>query len=365
MKPLEASFGWSRTEVYASSTAFSFTLALSGLISGRLVDHFGVRSIILVSTLASVAAFWALSVAGDDLSLYILVCMSVALVAGGTSAVPYIRLILTWFDRSRGMAIGITIVGTGLTGAIVPPVLAAVIEHGSWRNGYQLLALFALIPLPLMLIWGKEFMRDVDTRSAKTHVTGVTLREAIRQLRFWIMAIVLLIAGASVAGLIPHLVPMLEEFGLTAQSAGTMVGILGVSVIGGRLLTGWMLDRLFAPYVGALIFAVAAAGWFGLYSLGSGFALTTLLMIGFTVGAEVDLAGYMVARYFGMKNYGTIFGIQYGIFSIGCALAPSIAAHLYSSFNGYQPVLMVTIVLLLLNIPLILCLGAYPPAYDH
>ncbi|MEY9538049.1 MFS family permease [Bradyrhizobium diazoefficiens] len=99
---------------------------------------------------------------------------------------------------------------------------------------------------------------------------------------------------------------------------------------------GWTIDRVFAPYVAAVVFLLTAMGCALLNLGGSQTAPVGAFLIGFALGAEIDLIAYLTARYFGMKNYGFLYGIIYSIFSIGAAAGPAIVGSLFVSFGNYR-----------------------------
>jgi MFS family permease len=105
---------------------------------------------------------------------------------------------------------------------------------------------------------------------------------------------------------------------------------------------------------------LSAAGCLGLAFIGAPFATVGSLLIGLALGAEIDLVGYMSARYFGLKAYGTIFGCQYGMFAVGAGLGPLMYGQFFDRFGSYDAALMAAAGILLLSIPFILSLGRYP-----
>ena len=143
------------------------------------------------------------------------------------------------------------------------------------------------------------------------------------------------------------------------MEAGSYAAILGASVMLGRLLTGFLIDRLFAPYVTAAVFAFVAGGCLALGWGGISYALVAAIALGFAIGAEVDLIGYFTARYFGLKNYGTIYGFQYSVFSLGAGISPLLAGYIWDTRGNYNLALVGGAFLLIFAVMLSLTLPKF------
>src|SRR5690606_39441228 len=126
---------------------------------------------------------------------------------------------------------------------------------------------------------------------------------------------------------------------------------LGVSLVAGRVLVGYLVDRLWAPGVAFVALATPAVGCFILATLSDNPLLVVMgvAMIGVGAGAEFDLAAFLVARYFGMRDYARLFGLQMAVISGGICLAPTLAAFLYETFGNYDAVLTVNMVLFMIG----------------
>lgn len=359
IRPLQAEFGWSRAEASLAATMFSLALAGAGPLCGLAVDRLGVRPVAALSILCFSACLWGLSAQTGSLPMFVALTVAVAVLGSATSAVPYVRLIGNWFERGRGLALGSVMVGTGVAAAVVPPMVARWVAADGWRAGYQFLAVIALLALPLVLLWGNE-RRKAEAGAAAPALPGLSFGAAAAQARFWVLGVTFTFAGCAIAGLITHLPPLMQDAGATPAGVGAVMGTLGLAVIAGRLLTGVALDHVFAPYIAATVLALAAVGCVGVAWLGQDAVLVCAALIGLAMGSEIDLAGYMSARYFGLRSYGTIFGAQYGMFSLGAAIGPLAIGLSYDRFGHYQPALWAAAAILALGIPMVLSLGAYP-----
>ena len=129
--------------------------------------------------------------------------------------------------------------------------------------------------------------------------------------------------------------------------------------MGGRLITGYLIDRIFAPYVTAVIFTLVAAGCLALGVGGITYAFLAAIALGFAVGAEVDLIGYFTARYFGLANYGMIYGVQYSVFSLGAGISPVLAGYIWDVNGNYDLALIGAAVLLIVGVIIALTLPKF------
>ena len=148
--------------------------------------------------------------------------------------------------------------------------------------------------------------------------------------------------AVAVLGLIPAFIPLLQDSGMDAATAGGLAAYLGLSVVIGRLGTGWLIDRIFAPYVLFGVFTIVALGCLALGLGGVKYALLGAIALGLAVGAEVDLIGYFTAKYYGLKHYGAIYGVMYSIFSLGAIISPVVAGAIWDKTGNYDLALYIS-----------------------
>jgi MFS family permease len=133
--------------------------------------------------------------------------------------------------------------------------------------------------------------------------------------------------------------------------------------MGGRVAAGFLLDKFWAPYVAVAFLAIPAAACFLLAGSalppGPVIALAVTL-VGLAAGAEFDLVAFMAGRYFGMKNYGFIYGVQIGGILAATGLAPPIFGHIHGVYGSYDPALLAAGVIFLVAPLFLLTLGRYP-----
>jgi MFS family permease len=343
IKPLSAAFGWNRAQISVAGLCLQFGMVFAAPVVGFLVDRFGARRVALISMLCLTLGLASLSgLKGDLMTLYV-IWSALAVMAGGTTPVVWTRAINRCFNRQRGVALGLTLAGTGVAAIGAPILLGPVIAGHGWRAGYlALAAVTALVALPMVAI----FLRDAKPAASEdvAPLEGAALKEALGAFWFWRCGLGFMIIAGGVAALILHLAPMLMDSGLSPQQAGGVAGMLGITIIVGRLCVGALVDRFPAAYVGMSFLILPAIACL---LLTHGAPIPAALLIGLAAGAEVDLLAYLVSRRFGMRNYGQIYGCQHALFSIGAGIGPVLLGAAHDRMGSYMGALNVDAVMIL------------------
>jgi sugar phosphate permease len=342
MRPLEAAFGWTRAEIGASAILTTIAFILTAPFAGRLIDRMGLRLITPISLLLYAACIFALSRMQGSLVLYYAIVLTMTVVGICSTPLAFTRAVTAWFERNRGLALGLALTSTGVAAVMLPKFLTPFVEEHGWRAGYGLLGFIVLCATPLVWLWIRDapLQTGVGPSDTRPSLQGATFLEARRDQTFWRLAAIFVLVALAVNGLIVSFIPLLEDAGLSATQAGSFGAVVGLSVMAGRLLTGIVIDRVFAPYVAATIFALVAVGFLLFALFGLPFTLVAAVALGFAMGAEVDLIGYFVARYFGLASYGQIYGAQYSIFVVGAGLSPMLAGFVHDVLGDYQVALL-------------------------
>lgn len=363
---LEAQFGWPRAEILGTLMIVPVALLVLGRFVGRLVDRLGARKVAIWSTAGLGLAQLLIAAIGTTLVGFYIGWALMAVVALGTLPMTYAKVINGWFVRSRGMALGISLAATGLTGAFVPFALTAALDAFGWRGGYAVLAAMPLLfALPILTSWLREAPAGITETNDVTHATGLTVAEALRGYRFWTLAAASLALAFGVSGLLPNLYPLLLERGLDAMTVKSALAALALSVTGGRILSGFLLDRLWAPTVCAILVlpTVVALSLLASPGLTGAVIVGSVVTLGLVAGAEFDLIAFMTARYFGQKHFSEIYGMQYAAFGLGAGFAPATFGALHDRLGSYTPIIVLSIVLLLAGTALNFTLGHYPRVF--
>ncbi|MCK9261475.1 MAG: MFS transporter [Azoarcus sp.] len=190
----------------------------------------------------------------------------------------------------------------------------------------------------------------------------MSFAEGLASPRFWICNVALSLVVSAVVGLVTSTVPMLRDKGLSAADAAVVFGYFGVSLILGRLVVGYLLDRLWPPGVAAISLSLPAVGCLIFLSGQTelGMLSVAAALIGLGAGAEFDIAAFLIARYFGLREYGRLFGLHQGLITVASAAAPLLFAAMLNLTSTYSAMLVYCTAASLLGAVLLLALGRSP-----
>jgi len=360
--------GWSRGDVQLGVSIMILLAIITAPLIGTMVDRYGARVIGLISIPLYGFAMVCFVFVEDQLWSYYLIWVLMSIIAAGTLPVTWTRVVNGWFDRYRGIALGVTLAGTGIAATLGPMYVTWLIDVYGWRLAYVLLAgTITIISFPSVYFLFKERTKKEKNQNSNGKIsssneTGLIFSKAIKSYRFWAIGFALILAAAGISGLITNSVPMLIDKGLTRTDAAEYAGLIGLSVIIGRLVVGFLLDYFWAPLIAAIFLA---APIFSAYILGSPiessfYISLSMIIIGLAAGAELDLLAFLVSRYFGLLDYGKLYGALYIFFSLGAGFAPVTFGKTFDAFGNYSLVLNIVAVMSVCSGMLMLTLGSYP-----
>ncbi|HEY0784282.1 MAG TPA: MFS transporter, partial [Acidobacteriaceae bacterium] len=337
LDPLHAAFGWGRAAMSTGFAIAAMTVALFSPGIGMLLDRVPPRRVLLPSIVVFAVALASLSRLTPSIGRFYFTFFLIGVVGNGTAQLAYSRAVLTWFRERRGMALAIMLTGSGTGSIVIPQIVHAVMHRYGWREAYLTLGMLAMLGLPLTAWLVRN--RPLAGRPADEGLAaGNTLREVLRSPVFWLLSLIVLLPGFGANGLISHLAALLTQRGLSGQSAATALSMLGAFGIAGRLVTGALLDRCFAPRLAVVMLGLAACGTLLLaYASTATAAIAGTAIVGFSLGSEADITPYLIARFFGRKRFSTVYGLSWTAYAIGGATGPMLMGRLYDRFGGYQP----------------------------
>lgn len=464
--PMLAEFGpqgWAPGDILNALAIYTFGVFIAAPFVGIIAQKFGARRVALVSTVTFSLAMMALAFNTGSKPLYIFLWLVLAFAGAGTLPITFTRPVAAWFEKNRGVVLGIALVATGVTGSLAKLFAQYIISNpewhffngSSWRSAYILLALLpltislpmsllsfrdvddkpaaeakivkwkypilaisavgtiglitivlkqifplisenglrleyamaigftimTLIPLAAMLFLDIRKMPPRRAEGAAVKLPGMTLKEAMRDWRFWLLGICFMPISYAVGAVIPNIERILVFHSFGIDEAVGLATLTGLAVLLGRAVGGFLIDRLWAPGVAfAFLGSPAIALWLlGQPGLTPTMATIAILMIGFGAGVEYDFMAYIVSKYFGMGSYSAIYGSLYAFFGIGAGLGPSIMTdiadgrgiHFLGANTGILPghdwqwTLTSAAILLFLSTLPILLLGKYRYGEGH
>ncbi len=375
VEPLSAEFGWSRTEIILPATIYGLIASLMAPVFGWLADRYGVRRVALSSVFAFAVALSAVALTPaantpDTLYFYYGLWVVIGLVGIGSTPVTWSRAVNLWFFKHRGLALGILLMGTSLAALFVPKLAVWAIAQFGWRTMFAIMALLPLlVALPVAWLYFREPRpeeRPQALLNSDGRLAGMTLGKAMRGYRFYVMWISISIVAGCYSGAFINMPAILMDDGMSAQSAASIMGVLGLGIFAGRVITGVLLDRFWQGFVAFPLLCLPAITCLILLGGDVTFMLASLaaFFLGFAAGAEADLIAYLAGRYYGMAHYGKIYGMLYMPFGIASALSSILYAYVRDVTGSYDPVLFVAIFGFVGGGAMLLLLGRYPNSID-
>jgi len=349
LKPVGEEFGWSSQTVLLGPLIVGMVSGFGAPFTGRVMDRIGARPVALWGTIALVLGYVLLALVPRSFPAYLGCYAIIALGSMLASAVIWQAYVVERFVAARGLAVSIALCGSNIAGAISPILVTLVLQRAGWRNAaFALAAYMFLSTFPLAWV----FFRQKSTRRPLAPVanrqgpgkaaasTGHSPAEAARTREFWVMCVSFALAGFGITGYMVHLVPMLTGQGLPLLQAASVVSVLSIAAIVGRLLAGAVMDRVFAPRVAvfALSLPLLSSALMLVFPTGYLVALGAAVFVGLSTGAEFNMVSFLTARYFGLRHFGTVGGILYGVFALGCISGQQVPA-LLLRWTGYPQII--------------------------
>ena len=364
-KAIATEFHWNRSEISLGFSLSLLVLSIALPFSGKLVDKYGARRVIVPGAVLFGLGLMAFTLLTNHLWQFYLTYLFIGLVGSGTAPIPYYKVISCWFDRRRGLALGVAMGGAGLGSSLMPYLAHSIIASSGWRTAYLVIGIIVIVvTVPVVALFMKERpamkglrtdgetgqpMRTTQEREAQ----GMSAVEARHTGTFWLMCTSFFLMSITLGGCMIHMVPMLTDRGISGNAAAIAASVLGAATLLGRVGTGYLLDRFAPNLVAMTLFLLSAVGIALLWSGTAGnLAFVAAFLVGMGMGAEGDIMAYMVGRYFGVRNFGEIYGVCLTIYTIGAIIGPMVMAAGFDTTHSYKivmgPFFVATIVAALL-----------------
>lgn len=371
MQPLQASYGWDKAQVSFAATLLTLAIIVTTPLIGALVDRIGPKRVLVPSMVGFALGIACVPLVDTLSGFYALYC-GIGIVCTGANSLAFMKLLSSWFDRHRGIAVGIASAGMGAGFAVVPAVTRFLVDYGGLAAAYRGLAgLILFVGVPTVVFLVRERPADLglypDGVKAPPQtapivpISGATTATAVRMRQFWSILAIFVFGAGTIYAVALHLVSIVDTITPGTRGSIQAATLLGITAMFGRVFAGWMFDRHFAAYVSCGIFFAAALGTFVLATGAAGpWPFIGSALLGICSGAEGDALAILVSRYFGLRAYGKIYGHAFCATMIGVATLPYLMGLGYERAGGYSDVLKVFALLLLGTAILAVRLGPYP-----
>jgi predicted MFS family arabinose efflux permease len=367
MDPLAREFGWSRTVL---SLGLPIAGAISVLLSpfvGAIIDRHGSRKLAIPGLILLTGITAAFALVNGSVTQWVALWVIYAFVSLLVTMNVWSAAVVGAFTKARGLALGLTLAGTAAAQATTPILAVTLIDAFGWRTAFVAIGLgWGGVALLLCYLFFHEPIRRpaaaLEPGKVADDLPGLSIAQAWRDPGLWRIAVSTLILMILTIGLLIHQIPILTEAGVSRSNAALLAGLGGLAGIVGKLVTGALMDRYRANWVGGLTLGATALA-FGLLLDGVRtpvLIVVAMLVNGYAAGTKVQICSYLTSRYAGLRNFGAIFGFMGSLVALGSALGPLIAGMVYDATGGYTPFLVVGALGCLFAGFLILTLPRYP-----
>jgi len=370
LAPLHAEFGWSYAEISLCLSVYAAVGVIGSPFAGRLIDRWGPRRVVLPGVILTGVAFGMLAMTNASLVSWLLLWLIYCVAGQLILMQAWSAAVASNFVAGRGLAIAIVLTGSAITATFIPRIAVALITEYGWRGAYGIMGtVWAMAGglLVFFLFRSKQDLARRNDQAAATPATaealaGASARDGLRSTTFIKLAVAALAGELVIIGIVVNIIPMLTKTGFSREEAAWMFAFVGISAVIGKLICGTVASRIDGKYIMAFLLALPIATSLILMeptitTMSAGLAIGFL---GFSSGGQLEMLVYVTARHFGLKAFGTLFGVIGGVLSLAIGIGPPIAGWLYDLGNSYDPMLIANIPLSLIGVGLMLIMRHYP-----
>jgi len=345
--PLEKQFGWKRAQTSMVFTIAVSVFALTFVLAGRIQDKIGPFYCSLAGGILVSAGFFLSSYTAS--LPYLFICFGVigGLGNGFGYATP-IPVMAKWFPDKRGLAVGLAVGGYGAGSAIFGPLaqLKLIPAYGLPATFRILGAIFLVMTLigAFLLKNPPAGYKPAGWVPAATSKSAASTHEfspgeTLHTRSFYLMWVAYALGCSAGLMVISQLVPFAKSAGLAAAALSTMTLVIGAcGNASGRILSGWMSDKLGRINVLRAMIGISIIAMPVLYAVGGNVALLYLAVFAvyWCYGTQLSVNGAAAADFWGTKNAGLNYGMLFTAWGVAGIIGPRIGGVLYDKYHNYQ-----------------------------
>lgn len=340
LAPIADEMAWPRSNV---SLALLF-VAVGGAVAypaiGRLVDRYGVRRVVLPGIAVFAGSVALLSLLQDSRAQLYGTYFLVGLAGAVVSPVVLTKVISGWYYDNRAFVLGLMGgLGNGAGATFMPVYTHWLMTEYGWRGAYTGLGVI-IVALALPVFWfllhesenGARIESPINNDGANGEV-----RKAAGTAAFWIILVSIGLGAGCLTAVFTHVVPIVEEKGMSFAQATTVLSTFAGVTVAWQIAVGFLLDRFPRPWAPAPFFLLAGAGVY-LLEIGSTYPqmIGAAVLMGLGLGAEYGVLPYFLSRYFGLRAYGAISGVVYGVIMLVMGATPVLMDIVFDLTGAYR-----------------------------
>jgi MFS family permease len=367
LKPVLTEFGWSQADAALGYSLAFISQGLLGIIMGRLTDTLGPRIVIVIFGSFQGISYLLLSRV-NTLWQYQLNYALISAIGASTITAPVMATVARWFDKRRGLMIGIVQTGLGFSGLIFAPLVAWLTLTHDWRYAYTVMGIIAVTGMVIGGLFLKNRPEEDEPGKRNGHAAtagapssdhaphshGLSLREAVSTRQFWIIAALFMSFGFCRSAFTPFTAPMVQEKGFNLTDAANVVAALTLSSNFGRVLMGRVADGIGNRRTLLISEGLTTA------SFALGLIVSSLpglylyaILFGFGWGAQAVLRFSVCSEAFGMASVGVVMGALHLAETIGASSGMYITGRIFDATGSYAPAFWMGLCISLIGMALV------------
>jgi|TARA_Y100000310_G_scaffold341352_1_gene440219 MFS family permease len=334
-------FSSPRRDIMLAIVALQLGTGAMSPLSGRAMDKYSIRALVCSGSISLAAGFVLISLATAWWQIILLYTTLLPLGMALTGPLAAQTLVAKWFTDRRGLAIGISAMGTSLGGFIFPQVISYLLQEFGWRTSLVILALVTVITVCPLTWYVLRLKPDGTTIPHAASQPSQTQRQwttvkLLRSPTFWIPVVALIPLNAAFGGIQFNLGALMQDLGYQPGRAAMLISLISVAMIAGKLMFGGLADlvdhrKLY--WVAACLMGCALVTFQG--SPSYAVLLGSSVLIGLATGGILPLMGVIYASRFGTASFGKVYGMVNMFLTIG-AFGPLLAGWIYDVSSSYD-----------------------------
>ena len=322
----------------------TLTTPILAPLAGWVIDRVNLRRLVLVSIVLQAGVLSAMGLLGSTLAGFYALCLATSMVAYGASVLPLSKIVIGWFDASRGKALGLLFACASLGPALHPMIAQTLIGSVGWRMAYACLGTAVLLlGLAAAFVWVRERGVRVKASVPQLAASQASMLSLLQDRAWWALAAWGTFYAFGAGALNLHLFPLMMERGASATQAAGAASLLGLGLLLGNLVSGQLLDQMPARRLASgLMLAPVAAALMLLWLPEVTTGLLASFVLGLAAGGESSALTFLVGRYFAPALYGRAYATQMIPLALAAGLGPWVAGILHGQSGSYASTLVLS-----------------------
>lgn len=335
---LKGDLGWSQAQIFVGLSLSSVGMLLSPLV-GRAVDKIGARRV-MAASFAVLGLSYLLRPWMTELWHFYALSILQSLGMPGSVGLPTGKLIGLWFEKNRGRVMGFAVMGANFGGFIFSYLTVVLINAWGWAGAYFFYGVLfaAIIPVILAVIRDPAvpYVASGTVQPAFVRGAGLSLSEALRTRAFYLIAVGLLLGSFTYSAVFPQVVPHLQNIGIPRAQAAAALSIFAIFAMAGKVIFGYTAERVPARYVVVGSLGIQVSGIIVLLLAPAPFIWLFVPVYGISFGGMGTVINLVVQDSFGVRHFGSIFGIMNVVMLGGNFLGPILAGYSFDATGSYR-----------------------------